>query len=362
MTAKNASAHGGRTCRKDGCGERSVGRRLCRKHYQQAWKSGALENEPREPRTPARTICPPEHKHATASTCYIQHQCRCEPCRDGNADRARERNRLKAYGRFDTGLVDAEPVREHLLLLAEFGIGYKRVAALAGIGITPTRNIIWGRQDPGPRHGEIPKRVKRETAEALLGVKPTLENLADGARITARGTHRRIQALVARGWSLSRIAQRLEMLPSNFSTLMSRNLVSVRIHKAVAALYDELWDQLPPREQWHDAAAYTRSVRYAEQRRWLPPLAWDDIDTDPEPPAAEDEGDEIDTVAVDLAVHGERVRLTLAERSAAVERLAHEGASDAEIGVRLGLSARHVLRLRQEAGIPSRVNEGRSAS
>jgi hypothetical protein len=272
------------TCTHEGCEKRSVARRLCHAHYQQAWKANQLGQHVKLPPRPRkRTRCPKDHKHAAASTCFIQHQCRCTPCVEAHNARERNRQRQKAYGRFDTGLVDADPVREHILMLGEYGIGYKRVAELAGVGITGVRSLIWGRQDPGDRYGEIPKRVTREKAEKILAVQPIVENLGSRRPLPALGAHRRVQALVTRGWSLSKIAARLDMDIANFWQVMQSERIGAGLHLRIAALYDELWDQSPPHELWHDAAAYTRTINYAKRKGYLPPLTWDDIDTDPEP-------------------------------------------------------------------------------
>jgi hypothetical protein len=271
-------------CTHEGCTEKSVARRLCHKHYQAAWKAGELgQHVPLPPRRKHRTVCPPDHKHADSTTCYIQHQCRCTPCIEHHNQMNQSRTRMKAYGRFDTGLVDAEAVREHILMLGEYGIGYKRVAELAGVGVTGVRTLIWGRQDPGPRFGEIPKRVAREKAEAILAVEASIENLGDGAKLPATGTHRRIQALVTRGWSLTKLAARLDMQVGNFWKILERDQVIASTHRRMAEVYDELWDKQPPHDEWHSKAAFSRTLNYAKRRGWLPPLAWDDIDTDPEP-------------------------------------------------------------------------------
>lgn len=338
-------------CTNDGCDRKSVARRLCHAHYQAAWKAGELGQHVKlPPREKARTRCPESHKHAAASTCFIQHQCRCTPCVDAHNERARNRNRQKAYGRFDTGLVDSEPVREHLLMLGEFGLGYKRVAGLAGVGITAVRNVLWGRQDSGPRKGEIPKRIKRENAERILAVKPEVALLAAGALIPSRGTHRRLQALVARGWSQSKLAARLGVERSNFGMMMQRGRVSVALHRAVVDLFDDLWDREPPHSEWRDSIAYSRTLRYAEARRWLPPLAWDDIDNDVEPPVP-DEDDGIDETAVMLAIQGEGVRLTPAERRECVLRLHRERWSDGRIAETIGCTDKTVFRIREELGL-----------
>ncbi|MDF2578467.1 MAG: hypothetical protein K0S49_46 [Microbacterium sp.] len=274
----------GTICTHDGCTKPGVARRLCSAHYQAAWKAGALgAHEKLPPRVKDPKVCPPDHKHADSLVCYNLHQCRCTPCGEHRMKHEERRRKDKAYGRYDTGLVDVAPAREHLLMLSEYGIGYKRVAELAGLGTTPVRNIIWGRQDPGPRKGEMLKRVKRETAEAILAVQPIVDNLGDRQPIPALGAHRRIHALAARGWSLSKIAARLDMTVGNFWKALRSDQVSAGLHRRIATLYEELWDQVPPHDDWHQAAAYTRTVNHAKKRGWLPPLAWDDIDTDPEP-------------------------------------------------------------------------------
>lgn len=350
------------TCTVAGCEKRSTARRLCRAHYQRAWKSGELESHTKLPtRVPNPTFCPPDHKHGETGTCYVHHQCRCDNCYKGQADRAKQRRRLQAYGRYDSGLVDVAPVREHLLFLSELGMGYKRVAEVAGVSTTAVRNILWGRQDSGPRKGQMLKRVSAHTADAVLRVQPDTSTLADGALVSSVGTHRRIQALVARGWSQSKLAARLNMGPSNFGTMLERDRVSVRTHRAVADLYDELWNVQPQRETWHDKAAYSRAVNYANARRWLAPLAWDDIDADAEPPLVESVDGAIDEVAVDLACAGEVVRLTYAEQRAAITRLSGEGWSDSKIAERLRLAPRSVLRIRGELGLPAVEGKGRVA-
>ncbi|WP_067198885.1 hypothetical protein [Microbacterium sp. XT11] len=321
------------TCTHRGCSRKPVARRLCHAHYQAAWKAGELTAHAKLPPRPKKHdhVCPDDHKHASASTCFIQHQCRCEPCVEAHNARERNRKKQKAYGRFDTGLVDVAPVREHVLKLGEFGIGYKRVAQLAGFkSSTPVRTIVWGRQDPGPRFGEMQKRVKRETAEKILAIQPVIDNLAPGQKIAASGTHRRLQALVVAGWSMSKLANLLGLDPSNFSTFMQRDTVLVSTWIAVRDLFDELWDQEPPHAEWRDKIAFSRSQRYAKLHGWLPALAWDDIDTDPEPP----------TVEVDEQTKGERILED-------VEWLLEAGEPVEQVAMTLGRSMDAIAKLAQ---------------
>lgn len=324
-------------CTFKGCGEKPVARRLCRKHYQAAWKADELGAHAKmPPRVKDPKICPPDHKHAGSLVCYNLHQCRCTACSEHRMESEARRRKDKAYGRYDSGLVDVTPVREHVLMLGEYGIGYKRVAQLAGFkSSTPVRTIIWGRQDPGPRFGEMQKRVKRETAEKILAIQPVIENLAPGQKVAAVGAIRRLQALVHAGWSMSKLAQRLDLSPSNFGTLMRRDVVLASTWVTVRDLFDELWDQAPPHTDWHDKTAYSRSKRYAHARGWLPALAWDDIDNDPEPPRVE----------VSEQTKGERFIED-------VEWLLDAGESVSQIVVSLGRRADAIAKLAERHGRP----------
>lgn len=343
-----------RACTHTGCTNATVARRLCRAHYQQAWKAGKLDNHKKAPpRVINPTICPDTHKHGETGTCYVSHKCRCENCVAGTTKRNYRRLQLKAYGRYDTGLVDVEPVRQHVLMLGEYGIGYKRLAKICGYkSSTPIRTIIWGRQDPGPRFGEMQKRVKRETAERVLRVRPTLDLLADGRNIPARGTHRRVQALMVRGWSMSKLAAMIDVQPANFATMMQRDRVRVATHKAVAEMYERVWDLDPPQATGPDKTAAVKARKYANARKWAPPLAWDDIDLDEAPDLGGDEGsDVVDAVAVELAASGVPVKLGIAERREAVKLLHERRMSDSKIADFLNITARTVLRIREELGL-----------
>jgi Homeodomain-like domain len=297
-------------------------------------------------------VCPTNHRHAEVGTCYVIHKCRCDPCRKARTASAKQRSRLQAYGRYTTGLTDAAPVREHLQYLQSCGLGWKRIAALTGVGNTAIETLIYGRKgsNTDPRKGEVLKRTTTIKAEKILALTPDLNILAPGALIPARGTHRRIHALVAIGWSQSKLATRLEILPSNFTTMMHRKNVTVKMHQLTAALYAELWDKEPPHETAHQLAAYNRSKTYARKHHWVPPIAWDDIDNDTTPPAVEPNV-LLDDIAIELAISGEPVRLNGAERREAIRQLHARKWSDVRIADRLHIADRTVWRIRQELGL-----------
>lgn len=94
--------------------------------------------------------------------------------------------------------------------------------------------------------------------------------------VPAVGTMRRLQALAAIGWSCEQIA---ELIGSHYRPLQKirageRESVRMSTARRVAGVYERL--SMLPR---HDRAAkITRHT--ARKHRWLPPLAWDHIDTD----------------------------------------------------------------------------------
>lgn len=298
--------------------------------------------------------CPPEHKHATNGTCYAVHRCRCDDCRTGRAEHASARRREQAYGRYDHGLVDAAPVRKHVEYLQAHGMGWKRIGVVSGVGSTGVSTLVYGRKGPAddPRRGEVLQRTSRVKAEKILAVRPDLQALSGGALIPSRGTQRRVQALVARGWSQAKIGALVDVTPGNFWRVMKADSVTAKFALTVMAVYDRLWNTPPPNEEWRDRIAFSRSLNYAAERRWVAPFGWDDIDLDVTPPLPDD-ADGVDDVAVELAMSGADVRLSKGERRVAVERLWSARFSDARIAERLRFTERTALRIRQELDLPA---------
>lgn len=285
-------------------------------------------------------------KHAAGNrSCYVVHRCRCAECRAASTRYESERARRKVYEDTTPGVpssfVSGDVVRAHLRTLMEAGMGWKRIAGAAGVKSSTVYPILYGKhlgQPDHPEHRPPRVRVTRAVADAILAVEL---DLADGVPVDQTGTARRVQALVARGWSGSRIAGRLGVERSNFTAVMNgTHLVTVATREAVRALYDELWDVAPPEDNHRDRIAATRARRLAQRRGWVPPLAWDDETID-DP-----------TARPDL---GEREVMSLVEQ---VRELADLGYLLPEIAARLGKDDK-VLRsylLARDAELAARVH------
>lgn len=223
-------------------------------------------------------------EHGTRACCKFgprpggdtRNGCRCERCAKANRDAESERRRLTAYGRWQP-YIDAGPAREHLRALSASGIGWKQAARLSGVSTGAVSKILYG----GPGGRPPSRRVRPATAAAILSVVPSPAKLADSSRVDATGTRRRVQALVAAGWSQSKISARLGMDRANFGAVMRQDQVTASTARAVAALYGELWDKGPPEQGHRDKIAASRARRYSAERGWPPPAAWDDDIDDP---------------------------------------------------------------------------------
>lgn len=212
------------------------------------------------------------------------HGCHCTRCTRANRAADNHRTRMLLYGTWQP-YVNAGPAREHVQMLSRAGIGWRRVAALAGVSTGMISQLLYG----GPGGRPPSRRIRPRTAAAILAVQPGVTVLALRALIAAHGTHRRLQALVAIGWSQNQLAIRLGMALRNFCRLMRSGQVTVVTARAVTVLYDELWDQPAPEAEHREKIAASRARNYARARAWAPPAAWDDDEID-DPAARPAEG------------------------------------------------------------------------
>lgn len=246
-------------------------------------------------------------------------------------------------GRPGIGQVPAGQVADHIRALEAAGIPAAHIPVLSFQPPAEVRRILSGAQ-----------RTQRSVALAVLAVRPAYEGLPDRTRVTAIGTRRRIQALIAHGWKMADIAGWLNIQPQQLSLFLRPDTVTVtaRQHREVRAVFDARAMLIP-----HARSA--ASLRRAGEEGWVGALAWDDIDFDPAPPAItgpdeelEDDGF-VDEIAVELALAGEHVRLTGPERRVVVARAHARDWSDQKIAQTTGISDQTVLRLRGELDLPA---------
>lgn len=100
--------------------------------------------------------------------------------------------------------------------------------------------------------------------------------------VDATGTRRRLQALVATGWPQARLAELAHLRRATVARIVHGQHVTVHAGtaRAVAELYDRVWDVPPPLGGHAEKIAAARARHVAGRNRWPPPLAWDDDQLD----------------------------------------------------------------------------------
>lgn len=208
------------------------------------------------------------------------------------------RNRMMAYGRWESIKVDAAPVRDHYRALLASGMSRNQVSRVSGVKVDQLDNLLRASKDRGDQSA---RTVFSRTADRILAVPVPVSHqvwrtAADGQRVDPTGTSRRLQALVAIGYTQRVLAARLGVLEANMPPIVNgTRLVTAGVARKVAGLFNEL--QLAPGDS-------VRARNMAARRGWVSPLAWDEdtIDDPAEVPVIDAEGDGVDDVAVDRGV------------------------------------------------------------
>lgn len=210
------------------------------------------------------------HQHGTYEA-RKRDGCGCGPCVQAGRRYEKRRDHLRRTGR--SSLVDAQPVRDHVHRLLDAGVTRGQIEQRSGVHRTAIRHLLGTGSD-----GRLAAaRIRRDTADRLLAVTTARVGGETSGLVDPAGTSRRLQALVAVGWTQSALAIRLEMLPANFSRLIRGNHpVRIATRDAVRALYDELWNQSPADTTPSQRRARTQALGFAATRGWPPPQAWDD--------------------------------------------------------------------------------------
>lgn len=98
---------------------------------------------------------------------------------------------------------------------------------------------------------------------------------------TAAGTQRRLQALMARSWSLQTLARTAGLrAPKLARALENPATITPEFASEVRAAYDQLWNREPPRQTQTERELAEAASQTARLRGWAPPLAWDDEQID----------------------------------------------------------------------------------
>lgn len=209
--------------------------------------------------------------HAAGTrSCYTNHGCRCYACAAARSAYGRSLAHRHANGRHGRGTIDAAGAAAHLAELQAAGLGTRRISELSGV----SRSALQELTAPGAR-------IHPTTNAAILAVRlPAAgpdERLGAVVHIDATGTRRRLQALAACGWSIGALCTQACLHRQALDRAMNgAPLTTAGTARAVADLYDQVWDAAPPAHTPGHRRSVTITLAAARAAGWPPPAAWDD--------------------------------------------------------------------------------------
>lgn len=144
--------------------------------------------------------------------------------------------------------------------------------------------------------------------------------------VGALGSCRRLRGLARQGWDLGRVAAITGVGATTLAQIRvgSTTRVSAVTHVIIRDACDTIGMKVGDSDQ---------AIAHATRAQWLGLMAWDDIDTDPDPTGCADPTDDIDEAVVErMLASGERVRtLTGAEAELICRRALARGMSTVAI-------------------------------
>jgi hypothetical protein len=240
-----------------------------------AWEDSDIDDPQQEGRMrcECKTV---EHQHGTRDA-YLTDKCRCTPCKEAHRAITNHNRRLAAYGRSTNHMVDAKPVRKHVKDLMQRGWGIDLIVSNTGAGRNTISRLLYG--EPA-KNLPFPSVIKSDLSDRILAYAPTGHRTRhEGTAlesVDATGTKRRIQALIACGYSMTFIAAEFGTHKQVISGMLKNERVLLTKAEEFKIIYDKLWNVEPPRNTPSEKKAYTTAKKMASENGWFPPMAWDD--------------------------------------------------------------------------------------
>ena len=192
---------------------------------------------------------------------YRRQGCKCPDCRH-YANRVGKEVRLRQLAGVG-GFVPRQPVIDHLQRLLTSGMTLQDIADDAGL--TSASSL-----------GQMLKydsdRIQAMKARAILSVRPR-PRPTSRARVTTTGSTRRLRALARIGWRITDIADAtgISYVTLTYLRRGEAKTVTASVHQRIRDFYEA--NEVNP-------GPSRRTAEHAAAQKWLPPLAWDNIDGD----------------------------------------------------------------------------------
>lgn len=179
---------------------------------------------------------------------------------------ARWREKCIREGIWGDQFVDPKDTRNHISKLMRRGLSRHDIANTSGVSPSTLRRIM---------NREI-KRIWAVTEESILAV----ESTDDPGEVPAWRVRRRLEALMALGYSVSWVAAQIGVDYSGLHYISNEKfpVVRRRTWKPLFDLYEEIGDRPRVAGDSRERASITRTLERARKEGFAPPIAWDDID------------------------------------------------------------------------------------
>lgn len=210
---------------------------------------------------------PPHHN---GLNCVKNYSCKQPKCVERALAYDRRRYRLVGYGTWQP-LVDAEPARQHIAALREAGHSLPEIQRRAHVSAATLARILYNGVN------KRAKRIRSEVAARILALPVTPPPVKPHTIIDGTGTRRRLQALVAMGWTLNALGPELGFHPRRLTDLLHAERVLALTAQRIADRYRivQTWD---PRAHGVPGRSFNMARNLAAREKWQGPLAWEDID------------------------------------------------------------------------------------
>ena len=150
--------------------------------------------------------------------------CRCLPCRTANSRYSCERAAAQRAGDW-RGFVPTTLVQGHIQKLRKAGIGYKAIAAAAGLAKSTMAMILTGKR----------AQIRRHHADRILAVDRSA--IADHALVPAGPTWKLLDELLAAGYTRTFLAKQLGSRSKTPSLQIQADRITALTASKVERLY-----------------------------------------------------------------------------------------------------------------------------
>ncbi|WP_369274473.1 helix-turn-helix domain-containing protein [Streptomyces sp. R11] len=269
-----------------------------------------------------------EAPHHRNLTCVKEYDCKRPECVARCQAYHRLRYRQMGYGTWQP-LVDAEPARQHINQLRGLGHSIPSIEKAAQVSPATLSRILYDGVNKRAH------RIRPEVAQRIRTIPLVAPPVKAHTIVDATGTRRRLQALVAMGWTLNALGPQLGFHPRRLTDLIHNDRVLASTARRIADAYRTVQTR-DPRDHGVPQRSINLSRNLAAREGWHGPLAWDDIDDPDCKPETKGRAD----------VHRRRKTSVDPQR---VARLTAMGRTNEQIAAELGCHERTVSRARKRA-------------